>query len=104
MVTDSAIVVEFASGYSQVFELDGRWSKKCPVSLQKTGIPYSIPLEELDLSTRAYNGLKQAKLSTFGDVTKLTIQKMKGMRNVGKRTIVEIENLLISQGFELRCR
>jgi hypothetical protein len=36
MVTESAVIVEFASGYRQVFEPDGRWNKKCPVSLRKT--------------------------------------------------------------------
>lgn len=52
------------------------------------------PLEDLDLSVRAYNCLKAAKIDTFGDLVQYESHDLLKFRNFGKKSLVEIEELL----------
>jgi DNA-directed RNA polymerase subunit alpha len=55
-------------------------------------------LEDLDLSVRAYNCLKAAKINTLGDMVKYDTHELLKFRNFGKKSLVEIEELLQSKG------
>ncbi|MBK9632528.1 MAG: DNA-directed RNA polymerase subunit alpha [Saprospiraceae bacterium] len=52
------------------------------------------PLEDLDLSVRAYNCLKAAKINTLGELVKFDTHELLKFRNFGKKSLVEIEELL----------
>lgn len=56
------------------------------------------PLEELDLSVRAYNCLKAAKINTLADLVKYDTHELLKFRNFGKKSLVEIEELLQEKG------
>jgi DNA-directed RNA polymerase subunit alpha len=51
-------------------------------------------LEDLDLSVRAYNCLKAAKINTLGELVSHDTQELLKFRNFGKKSLVEIEELL----------
>lgn len=52
------------------------------------------PLEDLDLSVRAYNCLKAAKINSLAELVKYDTHELLKFRNFGKKSLVEIEELL----------
>ena len=55
-------------------------------------------LEDLDLSVRAYNCLKAAKINSLGELVKFDTHELLKFRNFGKKSLVEIEELLTIKG------
>ena len=55
-------------------------------------------LEDLDLSVRAYNCLKAAKINSLGEMVKYDTHELLKFRNFGKKSLVEIEELLATKG------
>ncbi len=55
-------------------------------------------LEDLDLSVRAYNCLKAAKINTLAELVKHDTHELLKFRNFGKKSLVEIEELLQDKG------
>ena len=58
------------------------------------------PLNELDLSVRAYNCLKAANVRTLGDLASLEISDMMKFRNFGKKSLTELEQLILEKGLQ----
>lgn len=54
----------------------------------------SIPVEELELSVRASNCLKNANINTLGDLTQRTEDEIAKTRNFGKKSLQEIKEKL----------
>jgi DNA-directed RNA polymerase subunit alpha len=55
-------------------------------------------LEDLDLSVRAYNCLKAAKINSLGELVRYDTHELLKFRNFGKKSLVEIEELLQIKG------
>ena len=55
------------------------------------------PLEDLNLSVRAYNCLKAAKINSLGEMVKYDTHELLKFRNFGKKSLVEIEELLTTK-------
>jgi DNA-directed RNA polymerase subunit alpha len=55
-------------------------------------------LEDLDLSVRAYNCLKAAKINSLGEMVSYDTHELLKFRNFGKKSLVEIEELLVEKG------
>jgi DNA-directed RNA polymerase subunit alpha len=55
-------------------------------------------LEDLDLSVRAYNCLKAAKINSLSELVTYDMNELLKFRNFGKKSLVEIEELLIEKG------
>ena len=55
-------------------------------------------LEDLDLSVRAYNCLKAAKINSLGEMVSYDTHELLKFRNFGKKSLVEIEELLGEKG------
>ena len=51
-------------------------------------------IEELDLSVRAFNCLKRANIDTIADLLSKTVEDLEKVRNLGKKSIDEIEEKL----------
>ena len=57
--------------------------------------PYlEIPVEELQLSVRAYNCLKKAQIDTVGNLLQYSPQKLKELKNFGKKSADEVFSIL----------
>ncbi|MBP8959497.1 MAG: DNA-directed RNA polymerase subunit alpha [Bacteroidales bacterium] len=56
-------------------------------------------LIDLDLSVRALNCLKAAEVETLGDLVKYNRNDLLKFRNFGKKSLIELDELLESMGF-----
>jgi len=62
---------------------------------------FQTPISELELSVRAANCLREAKLHTIGELVQKTPQELLKYRNFGKKSLQEIEELLTGMGLSL---
>lgn len=53
-----------------------------------------MSIEELELSVRASNGLKRANINSVGDLIEKTREEMSKIRNLGQKSLEEIERKL----------
>ena len=60
-----------------------------------------MKIEELQLSVRASNGLKRAKINTIGDLAKLSLAELEKVKNLGKVSLKEIIEKLKEYGFNI---
>ena len=61
-----------------------------------------MTVEELDLSVRSYNCLKRANINTVDELTQRTEEDMMKVRNLGKKSLEEVQNKLAELGLSLR--
>jgi len=60
-----------------------------------------LPISELELSVRSSNCLREANIKTIADLVKRTEEGMLGFKNFGKKSLVEIKELLAGMGLTL---
>lgn len=56
------------------------------------------PLEELDLSVRAYNCLKAAKINSLAELVQYDTNALIKFRNFGRKSLMEIEEMINEKG------
>ena len=61
-----------------------------------------ITIEELDLSVRSYNCLKRAGINTVEELIKRNEEEMMKVRNLGRKSLEEVEHKLAALGLGLR--
>ncbi|GGK21079.1 DNA-directed RNA polymerase subunit alpha [Caldalkalibacillus thermarum] len=61
-----------------------------------------MTIEELDLSVRSYNCLKRAGINTVQELTQKTEEDMMKVRNLGKKSLEEVQSKLAELGLSLR--
>lgn len=61
-----------------------------------------MTIEELDLSVRSYNCLKRAGINTVEELTLRTVEDMMKVRNLGKKSLEEVEQKLAALGLGLK--
>ncbi|KYO63904.1 DNA-directed RNA polymerase subunit alpha [Thermovenabulum gondwanense] len=61
-----------------------------------------MPIEELDLSVRSYNCLKRAGINTIGELIQKTPEDMMKVRNLGKKSLEEVEEKLAALNLSLK--
>ncbi len=76
-------------------KLKAKLSKKPSPDLTKNII-------DCGFTFRTYHCLRRAGIETVGDLVKLSWNDLAGMRNVVRRTIVEVEKVLGEMGLGLR--
>ena len=60
---------------------------------------YDTPIEELDLSVRAYNCLKRSGLTTVGAILERSEEELLALRNFGEKSYEELRDKLVFRGF-----
>ncbi len=80
-----------------------------PVSQQEeetdsglTGKTAEMTIDELDLSVRAFNCLKRAGINTVAELVQKNQEDMMKVRNLGKKSLEEVEQKLALLGLALR--
>ena len=80
--------------------LDGR-----PIVVEKSADPQStvldMTIEELDLSVRSFNCLKRANINTVADLISKTEDEMMKVRNLGRKSLEEVNGKLEAMGLSL---
>lgn len=61
-----------------------------------------MTIEELDLSVRSYNCLKRAGINTVQELTQKTEEDMMKVRNLGRKSLEEVQEKLSELGLSLR--
>lgn len=61
-----------------------------------------MAIEELDLSVRAYNCLKRAGINNVSELIQKTEEDMLKVRNLGKKSLEEVQTKLASLGLSLK--
>lgn len=61
-----------------------------------------MTIEELDLSVRSYNCLKRAGINTVNELTNKSEDDMMKVRNLGKKSLEEVQHKLVDLGLGLK--
>jgi len=61
-------------------------------------------IDELELSVRAYNCLKNANIKTIGDLVQKTEHEMLRTKNFGRKSLNEIKEILVGMGLNFGMR
>ena len=61
----------------------------------------SMTIDELDLSVRSFNCLKRANINTVADLINKTGEDMMRVRNMGKKSLDEVQKKLEMMGLSL---
>lgn len=69
---------------------------------EKEEVKESISIEALDISNRAYNGLKKANINTIEELVQKNRKEIGTLDNIGSKTIEEIETQLEDLGFKFK--
>ena len=71
--------------------------------INKTGQrQFGKRIDDLNLSVRVHNCLKQAGIETLGELTSWAKEDLRRLRNLGSKSIAELEGVLASNGLSLR--
>ena len=73
-------------------------------SLDKMGEQLNRSVEELELSVRSYNCLKNANIQTIGELVQKTEAEMLRTKNFGRKSLNEIKEILANMGLSLGMR
>jgi DNA-directed RNA polymerase subunit alpha len=60
---------------------------------------YETPIEELDLSVRAYNCLKRSGITKVGQILEMSEEDLLAVRNFGRKSLDELRERLLARGF-----
>ncbi len=69
---------------------------------EEEGSALDMTIEELDLSVRSYNCLKRAGINTVQQLVQKTEEDMMKVRNLGRKSLEEVQTKLASLGLSLR--
>ena len=69
--------------------------------IRKRGREYEMNIDELELSVRSYNCLKRAGINTVEELCNRTSEDMMKVRNMGRKSLEEVQNKLAMMGLSL---
>jgi DNA-directed RNA polymerase subunit alpha len=92
-----AIFINFEEQPELEMETGERGSKRLNENLNRS-------VEELELSVRSYNCLKNANIQTIGELVQKSEQEMLKTKNFGRKSLNEIKEILASMGLSLGMR
>jgi DNA-directed RNA polymerase subunit alpha len=92
-----AIFINFEEQPELEMEAAERGSKRLNENLNRS-------VEELELSVRSYNCLKNANIQTIGELVQKSEQEMLKTKNFGRKSLNEIKEILASMGLSLGMR
>jgi carbon monoxide dehydrogenase subunit G len=61
----------------------------------------ALPIDVLNLSTRAWSSLRQDGIQTLGDLTRRTVQQLRAIDGVGPASLADIQTKLADRGLTL---
>jgi DNA-directed RNA polymerase subunit alpha len=106
-ITPVDAVSNAADILAEQFSLFGRLGRPQPTMVGRglgsgAALPpdrYNTPIEDLNLSVRAYNCLKRSGLMTVGAVLEKSEEELLALRNFGRKSYDELRDKLLSMGF-----
>lgn len=86
----SQIIIDFFNSLLKNKFIDQINLEKTESSTSSLNPHTNIAIEELQLSVRAYNCLKRAKINTIGDLLKYSPEKLQELKNFGRKSADEV--------------
>lgn len=90
---------EVITKLNKIADMTGLLADKEEDPITKT---LETPIEELDLSVRAYNCLKRAAIHNLSDLTSMSETEMMKIRNLGKKSLKEVIDKIKDMGLKFR--
>ena len=90
---------EVITKINKIADMTGLLADKEDDPITKT---LETPIEELDLSVRAYNCLKRAAIHNLSDLTSMSEAEMMKIRNLGKKSLKEVIDKIKDMGLKFR--
>ncbi len=90
---------EVITKINKIADMTGLLADKEDDPITKT---LETPIEELDLSVRAYNCLKRAAIHNLSDLTSMSETEMMKIRNLGKKSLKEVIDKIKDMGLKFR--
>ena len=90
---------EVITKLNKIADMTGLLADKEDDPITKT---LETPIEELDLSVRAYNCLKRAAIHNLSDLTSMSEAEMMKIRNLGKKSLKEVIDKIKDMGLKFR--
>ena len=90
--------------FTLITDLSDTIGNSCTVVEKEPERPDTVmkmTIEELDLSVRSFNCLKRANINTVEDLTNKTEEEMIKVRNLGRKSLEEVEHKLAMMGLSL---
>src|SRR5205814_10304608 len=94
------IVISLGGGAEQAAEAGG--AEPTRIGASNENLDKSV--EELELSVRSYNGLKNANIRTIRELVNKTEAEMLKTKNFGRKSLNEIKEILHTMGLSLGMR
>ncbi len=88
---------EVITKLNKIADMTGLLADKEEDPITKT---LETPIEELDLSVRAYNCLKRAAIHNLSDLTSMSETEMMKIRNLGKKSLKEVIDKIKDMGLK----
>lgn len=105
-ITPSDALSQSAQVLARYLQLLGDMGKVTPKAekqaLSLSSIPakvYDVPIEDLDLSVRAYNCLKRSGITKVGQILEMNEEDLLSVRNFGRKSLDELRERLAARGF-----
>jgi DNA-directed RNA polymerase subunit alpha len=96
------ILIEHFKLFTTLTEEDGEVSILVEKEEDKKEKVLEMTIEELDLSVRSYNCLKRAGINTVQELAERSMDDMMKVRNLGKKSLEEVEQKLAALGLNLK--
>lgn len=87
------------SNFDTFVKLFSQYQQLEPPALPDT----ALPVEDMNLSPRAYNILKRAGINTLGDILKLSLAELQRLRWAGTKSCMEIVAKVEDFGYQLKA-
>ena len=98
------LTIEVWTDFTLFTDLSDTIGNSCTVVEKEPERPDTVmkmTIEELDLSVRSFNCLKRANINTVEDLTNKTEEEMIKVRNLGRKSLEEVEHKLAMMGLSL---
>ncbi|HEX3015256.1 MAG TPA: DNA-directed RNA polymerase subunit alpha C-terminal domain-containing protein, partial [Desulfobacteria bacterium] len=96
------VLSEHLSYFIKLTEEDDSFSVTIKEEEDSKNKSLEMSIEELDLSVRSYNCLKRAGINTVQELTQKTEEDMIKVRNLGRKSLEEVEQKLRELGFSFK--
>jgi len=96
------ILIEYLKLFTEIDDTYSRVEILVEKEEEKKDKVLEMSIEELELSVRASNGLKRANINSVGDLIEKTREEMSKIRNLGQKSLEEIERKLKELGLSFK--
>ncbi len=96
------IIIEYLKLFTEIDDTYSKVEILVEKEEEKKDKILEMPIEELELSVRGSNGLKRANINTVGDLVEKTREEMSKIRNLGQKSLEEIERKLKELGLSFK--